>query len=459
MMPLIAVWSLLAQPAPAPEPDAAAAEEEEEVDEYVTKDELKAVEQKLERLQAQLKGLETKQTWASRFAVHFSGYLDFGFFWVQGDGSGVRPDTHHVAAPELEGQLLGSWVLVGDPLATTINSRGDVADVGGSRAIRYDPVHAGGRPSFLDNTLNLGLQVSLGESLSVQALIDFLPRDRDIANAASVLSLFDLKLAFARYELDLGYAAHLTFEAGKIDSLLGIEYRTQESPQRLTVTPSVVCRYTCGRPMGVRALGRFFDRRFEVSLALTNGSHQIDAFPFSDQIDANRWKTVAGRVGLRLPFARAFELNVSGAIGPQDRQPDDGVLQWHAGAAGLLDIGDFTFVAEVVQGRANGKADTSGAFVLQCGVAQCLEYRAAYGLVGWKATTFLNPYVRVDFRSARHRSGDDFAYVSDTWRATLGVRADIGEHVILKMEYTFNQELGPLSFPDDVLTSSLVVRY
>jgi hypothetical protein len=69
------------------------------------------------------------------------------------------------------------------------------------------------------------------------------------------------------------------------------------------------------------------------------------------------------------------------------------------------------------------------------------------------------PYVRFDFRSARHRQGDDFAYISDVARLTVGLNVALGSHVIVKAEYTFNEELGPIHFPDDVFTSSLVVKY
>ena len=45
-------------------------------------------------------------------------------------------------------------------------------------------------------------------------------------------------------------------------------------------------------------------------------------------------------------------------------------------------------------------------------------------------------------------------------RATVGVRAEIGDAVILKAEYTYNHELGNIpQFPDDVLTTSLVVKF
>jgi hypothetical protein len=135
------------------------------------------------------------------------------------------------------------------------------------------------------------------------------------------------------------------------------------------------------------------------------------------------------------------------------------VLQWHAGVAGQIEVGDFYFVAEAVTGAASGKSDVQGGVTVPCGQAACLTYRSAYGLIAWRPIDLIMPYVRVDFRSARHRNGDEFAYISDVMRATAGVNASFGSHVTLKVEYTFNEELGPIHFPDDVFTSSLVVKY
>ncbi len=423
----------------------------------VTQEQFDELQETVEQMRTELNAVKKRQEWTSRFALRFTGYLDFGFFWVQGNGSGVRPDYDRSAAPQLAGQIPSSWVLRGDPLSTTINSRGDVADVGDSRAIRSDPIHAGGRPSFIVNALNFGFVASFDDTLSLVTSVDFLPRDHDPSEQIAFSDLIDIKLAFLRYELRASFVYFL-IDAGKVDSVLGIEYRTQDSADRIMVTPSLVCRYTCGRPLGLRAIGQFFDRHFEVALAVTNGTSQVDNFSFDDQIDSNRFKTVSGRLAYRNPVFKGLELNVSGAIGPQDRQTDDSVLQWHLGVAGQLEVGDFLVVAEAVTGAAQGKSDTEDA-VNTCSVASCLSYRAAYGLVASRATSFLRPYVRVDFRSARHRSGDDFAYVSDVLRATGGLNFTLGAHVNVKLEYTFNNELGQPQFPDDVFTSSLVVKY
>jgi hypothetical protein len=403
----------------------------------------------IDELKAKVENLEAQNSWVNRVTLKFSGYLDFGFFWVQGNGSGVRKDFG--GALGYRGQLLDTWVLSGDPLSTAVNARGDVADVGDSRAIRADPVHAGAHPSFMVNSLSFGLFVTFTDSLTLTASIDFLPRDRDLSDPHAIGDLFDVKLAYLRYELQTGFMT-LAIEVGKINSLLGVEYRTQDAPQRITVTPSIICRYTCGRPLGIRANAEFFDGTLEVGLAVTNGTHQVDYFTFFNQTDSNNFKTVAGKVAVHLPVGRDLELNATGAVGPQDRQSDDGMPQWHYGFAGLLDIGDFTAAAEFVNGKATGKG--------ACTDAPCLTYHGAYGLVAWRATLIFQPYVRVDWRSARHFQAGQFAYVSDVLRATFGVRAEFGRYVIVKAEYTLNNELGLASqFPDDVFTTSLVVRY
>ena len=366
------------------------------------------LKEQLAQTQARLTAIEKKQGWLAKLSARFSGYLDLGFFVVQGNGSGVRKDIGHGAAPKFGDSVLGSWVLYGDPLATAINSRGEPADIGDSRAIRFDAIHAGGNPSFIVNALNVGIFATLYDGVTLTASLDFVPRDRDITDPRGLFlgDFFDLKLAFLRYEVQLR-KVWLSFYAGKFDSILGAEYRTQESPNRIGITPSLICRYTCGKPVGLKAKLGLFERRFELWLAITNGSHQTDLFPFSNETDFNSFKTFAGRLQYRIPFGNeGLELSASGSIGAQDRQSDDNVLQWHYGFAADLQIDDFVATAEFVTGRALGKADTSGPVPLDCGVAACLFYRGAYGQFGWRVTNFLMPYVRVDWRSATHRLGN-----------------------------------------------------
>jgi hypothetical protein len=417
-------------------------------------------------LQAKADAADTRLTWLERLSVKFFGTLDLGFFSVEGDGSGVRPDYGGQIA--WARPLLRSWVLVGDPLSTTINSRGDVADTGASRAIQYNPIHALGHPGFLLNAFSLGLRASYDDAWVLNVLVDFLPRDRDVSRPGAGLGdFFDLKLAYLRYQLDTRGVTWLFF-AGKIDSLLGVEYRAQEAADRLTVTPSLICRYTCGRPVGLKVHARLLEEALELSLALTNGSSQVEFFPFSNELDFNLGKTLSGRVLVRLPVADGLELSVSGSFGTQDRQRDDTVLQGHVGGAAVFSWGDLRVTGEFVTGRANGVPGLTGT---QCGFGElpavvvasetpCLEYRGAYGLVSYRFLGKVRPYLRVDWRQARMRKAQDYAYDSNGLRITPGVRVDLGPNLVLKAEYSFNRELPPFTdFHDDVFTSSLLVVF
>ena len=98
-------------------------------------------------------------------------------------------------------------------------------------------------------------------------------------------------------DLSLGYlevrpSPAFAFSAGKFDSVVGREYRFLESDLRTTVTPSLLCRYVCGHPIGVK--GRFVlpDDRLTASVAVTNGSHFQETFPFSDETDSNHLQEV-----------------------------------------------------------------------------------------------------------------------------------------------------------------------
>lgn len=409
------------------------------------------LEEQLARTKASVEAVELKQSWAEKLSVHLSGYLDVGFFAVQGNGSGVRKDLGRTA-PQFD-DILSSWVLVGDPLATAINSRGDPADLGDSRALPFDPIHSEGRPTFLVNALNLGFRGEVGDELFVTALVDFLPRDRAITNTF-LGDFFDLKLAYLQWRRELGFGT-LSLYAGKVDPVQGIEYRQQEAPDRLTVTPSLLCRYTCGRQVGLKARATFFEQLLELSLAVTNGSSVVELFPFSNESDFNRLKTVSGRVAVRLPVALGLELSISGALGPQDRQPDDGVAQWHVGGAARFAWRGLMAQAELVTGRAAGKSLAD----VPCGAAACLRYTGAYGLAGYTLARTWTPYLRVDWRSATMRSARDYAYVSDTLRATLGLRYEPLLRVQVKAEYTLSRELAGFEFPSDVFTTSVVVKF
>jgi hypothetical protein len=433
---LLATRALAQAPAPAPD--------------------LRPLQDEQQRQSERLDALE------SHLSGRLTGYLDFGFFAVQGDGSGIRPDTGHKYFPEYAGPMgvPDTWVFLGDPLSTAVNARGEPADTGPSRAIAFDAVDSRGKPSFIVNALNVALFAGLGPDLTVNGLVDFVPRSRNISvkNDSGVGDFLDVKLAYAEYVLPLE-RADVRLYAGKIDSTVGIEYRSQESPDRIGVTPSLICRYTCGRPLGLKVRARLPEDLVAVAVSVTNGSHFVETFPFHDEIDSNQGKTVAGRLSFRLPVGElgAVEVGGSGAYGAQDQQERGGVRQWHLGADLHAELRHLDVRAEYVQGRAPGASDDSG---VDCSAAPCLKYKGAYGQLALRVSNAFVPYARVDWRDARHRDGASYVYESQLMRTTGGLRLELGTSAIVKAEYTWNRELGPLpQIPDDVFTSALVIKY
>jgi Putative beta-barrel porin-2, OmpL-like. bbp2 len=400
--------------------------------------------------------LEHKVAGAQLLSARFSGYLDVGLFATTGNGAGTRSDIGNVYFPRYAGIVPGSWVFMGDPLSTAVNSRGDPADTGESRAVTFNPIASRGKSSFIVNALNLGLVVGVGDTGSLISSIDFVPRDRDVSNPMGLFvgDYLDVKLAYAEWRPELDHVS-LALQAGKLDSVLGREYRALEAPDRTGVTPSLICRYTCGRPLGVKARAKLLADALIVNVAITNGSYVTEGFPFSSETDTNQVKTVAGRLSYLV--ARRLDLGVSGAWGAQDLQSDDGVSQWHVGGDLHWAWHDLELTAELVHGRANGQTSELGP---RCDLAPCIRYTGAYGLASYRLTNVLEPYARVDWRDALHQSGASFVYISQLVRFTVGVRAELGAHVIVKAEATLDRELGGIpQFPNDVVTSSLVIKY
>lgn len=418
----------------------------------------------IEELREQLEFLEQQQKPLLPLAGKFTGYLDFGLFATTGDGSGIRRelDFGDPIFPEFDGITTPGWVFLGDPLSTAVNSRGEPADTGVSRQLSFDSVNSQGHTSFIVNALHLGVFAAIGESLQVNAAVDFVPRSRNPSDPDGLFlgDYLDVKLAYAEYRLPIE-AVPVSVFAGKFDSVLGIEYRSQESPDRLTVTPSLICRYTCGHPLGIKLRATLLDESLNAVASVTNGSHFWEGFNFAEEIASNNLPTFAGRLGYRVDIGSGIEIGASGAWGAQDAQPNTDVRQWHVGADLHAEIADAELSAEYVRGRAKGQPDSLDfTGVNDCTEAPCLKYQGAYGLFGYRVTNNVIPYVRVDWRDALHRDGVSFVYISKLVRATPGVRLEIGAHVIIKAEYTVNTEVGRIpEFPNDVFTTSLVIKY
>jgi hypothetical protein len=369
-------------------------------------------------------------------------FVDVGAFAVGGDGSGIRSDVGHIYYPQFACVIPGQWVFMGDPLSTAINSLGEPADTSDSREIKQDTVHSGGHPSLMVNSLGLAIRKDVGHDLEVWGLAELLPRPGG--------DQLDVELAYISYRPT---GMDLEISAGKVNSVLGIEYRSQDAPRRVGVTPSLICRYTCGRTPGVEA--RWNQGHLSLSGSLTNGEFFDKRFEPNTLLHANALPTAAAHLQYSLDDEGKVEVGISGAVGPQTNQPDLDVAQWHYGLdLRISDWTGFDVYAEYVQGLEQGKTISP----TPCDAAPCLRYKGAYVLVDRRVNQHFIPYVRLDWRDALHESGVAFVYESHVARATLGAHFELTSRILAKIEYTYNRELDHIpQFPDDILTTSLVV--
>ena len=445
------------QPKPQPQPPASDPELNRRLE--AAEAENRALREELEILREDQAATDQRVDSLLPIAARLGGYIDVGFFAVGGDGSGIRQDFGNVYFPEFAGKVPGAWVYMGDPLSTAINSRGDPAETADSRAIVFDPIDSRGQSSFILNALHVRFFTGIGSSLLVSSAFDLVPRSRDISDPDGHFAgdYLDLKLANVEYRPPID-AVNLSLWAGKFDSVLGREYRIQEADDRITVTPSLLCRYVCGHPIGLKArVGVGTDDPLTFTASVTNGSHFQETFPFADETDSNQFKTLAGRVSLRFP-GLPVELGGSGAWGTQDQQASQDQRQWHLGADLFVSYRDLQLTGEYVQGKAEGKTDADS--MAECDLVPCLYYKAAYGLVSYRLTNEFIPYARVDWRNADHHGGASFTYLSRLVRGTGGLRVELVTHVIVKAEYTLNREIGGIpQFRNDVFASALVVKY
>ncbi len=387
------------------------------------------------------------------FPVTFGGYVDVGFFVPFGTGVGVQQDFGNVAFPQYAGKF--GWVFYGDLLAPTVNSRGEAADLGDlPGAKRFDSVHSRGAPGFIVNEINLRAQGSVGSSVLILASVNLMPR------TGSDFALGDF------FEVDLAQLEWMptsdrrtSIFVGKMESLMGVEYRQRKATNRFGITPSLLARYTTGTPLGVKVRSKFFKGDFlTVALAFTNGSSTTEQFHFYDEVDSNAGKTVSGRVSLK-PFGLLdsgvlgeLEVGVSAMWGPQDRALDSLGAMWFVGVDLLWHKGRVDVEAQWLRGMAPGKAQDQ-VYGLQLN-------QGAYLTVTWRITSLVGVLVRGELRDAFVFLGDERAYLTKSYRVTAGARLTFNEHVALKAEYLFNGEYGGVpQVANDVLTSSLVLTY
>lgn len=443
---------LLASPALAQSPPAQVAPDEEvdtseeEVTEEVVDFDAKSaeLESKISELETRLETSENSKK--SRFPFKIGGYGDLGFFATQGDGSGLRRDVAHQMFPEHSD--IG-WVFYGDLLAPQVNSRGDVADMGEVPGVqRPDPINSEGTPTFLVNELNLNVNAGLGSRALFTSSVNFIPRTGEEFEFGDA---FDVDLA--QLEWMPTADGKTSIFVGKVDSVVGIEYKTRKAPQRFGITPSLIARYTTGTAVGLKARTKLFDDKVIIAAAVTNGAFTTEQFHFLTETDANTFKTVSGRAALRLPIGSGtLELGPSGSWGTQDGARDGNKKMWFAGVDLELALTRFNLRAQFLRGKAPGDEVT---------MAYSLDLKNG-GFA--EADIILTPTIgilgRAEFRDALVQQGMERLYITKNWRATAGLRLIFSPNAIVKAEYSHNGEYGGTpSIPDDVVTTSAVMAF
>jgi hypothetical protein len=388
----------------------------------------------------------------------WNGYVDFGFFVPYGNGGvGWIRDAGNVQFPQYAGY---SWTFLGDILATAVNTRGEVADLGDAPGLttpRFDSVNSDGAPGFIVNEVNLRPKFALTDRAILRSSINFTPRTgSDFALGDYV----DVDLAEVEYVLTRD--GKTSIFAGKMMPVFGIEYKDRKSDQRFGVTPSLVARYTTGSQLGLKIRSKLLNDWLIVAAAVTNNSSVIEAFHFASEIDKNWGKTLNGRLAVSIPigdfvsFLRGdrLELGLSGEWGPQDRATNNDGKIWFAGADLQYLSTNFALKAQVLEGKAPGMPDAvDGVWGLDLKPSGYVE-------ANWQALARFGFLLRAGLRDALVTLGTERIYVTKEMRFTGGVRVVLTPTVVLKAEYLYNREFGGIQqFKDDIFTSSLVLAF
>lgn len=398
---------------------------------------------KVHELEDKLAAMQTRKP---QFPIKITGYGDIGLFATQGDGTGFRRDEGHEMFPSRSDF---GWVFYGDLLATQINSRGDVADLGQAPGVdRFDSVHSGGHLTFLVNELNLTVNAGLGPSALFSSSVNFTPRTGTDFRLGDSFDVDLVQLEWMPTE-----DGHTSIFVGKVDSVLGVEYKTRKAPQRFGITPSLIARYTSGTAVGIKARTLLANEHVVLAAALTNGSFGTEQFHFFQETDSNNFKTVSGRAAIRLPVGSGtLELGPSGQWGTQDGIQDGGGKMWFAGVDAELATPRLDLKAQWLKGKAPGD-EVAMVYSLNLRRGGYLEANAI-------VTPILGVLARAEFRDAEVQQGLERLYITKNWRATAGLRLIFSPNAIVKAEYSHNGEYGGTpSIPDDVITTSAVMAF
>jgi len=396
---------------------------------------------------------------AARFTLRWSGAVDIGFFIPTGTGVGWIQDEGPEHAFPADAYRY-AWVFLGDIYSTAVNSRGEPADLGNAPGVvRTDSIASNGAASFLVNEVNVTGTAGLGDSAIGTFSANLVPRSGfDFSRGDS------LEVDLAQVEWLPTDAQKTSIYVGKMESVVGIEYRERKAAQRFGITPSLIARYTTGTPVGLKVIHKIGDaRQLVIAAAVTNGSSVVEPFHFSDEIDSNQGKTASGRVSGRFRSDDVeLEVGASGSYGAQDRALDSRHPLWFAGLDLLAHVGRLDVKAQWLTGR--GKGETDRMYDERHRPYGLNLRHGAYVEVDLMVTPWLGLLGRGELRDARvwlgnpdAPEGADRLYITKSWRATGGVRVVFSAHAILKAEYLHNGEYGGVpSIDNDIFTSSFL---
>ena len=385
---------------------------------------------------------------ARRSVVSWGGYVDFGFFIPSGNGAGYVQDYGHARFPGAPYNGY-SWVFLGDILAPAVNSRGEVADLGDAPGVdRYDSINSRGAAGFVVNEVNLRLRATPASNAIITASVNVTPRTGSNFSLGDVLDMDLAQLEWIPTE-----SGATSIFVGKIESVLGIEYRDRKADHRFGITPSLIARYTTGTALGLKVRSKLGQGDWLIlAAALTNGSNTTEQFHFYDETDSNSGKTGSARVAVRLPLPFPVEIGASGSYGAQDRTTSNRHPMWFFGPDLIAELGPVDVKAAWLKGKAAGDP-TQDVYQLDLKGGGYLEADAVL-------TPTIGILGRIEYRDAFVALGSDRAYITKSWRATAGVRLVLASWAIAKAEYLHNGEYDGLpSVRNDVFTSSLVLSY
>ncbi len=424
------------------------------------------LERELEELRTRLRELDAARAEQAVSPLSINGYLDLGFFAPNGNGGAgwIRDDANE----RLPQYSQYAWTFLGDILATTINTRGDVADLGNERApnevapdiLRYDAVDSDGAPGFIANELNLRLGYQLAERALLRTSVNFAPR-----SAREEFALGDtVDVDLAELEYLLTADGKTSFFVGKTLPVFGIEYKERKSDQRFGITPSLLHRYTSGPQLGAKVRSKLLSDWVILAASVTNNSSTTEQFHFYNEIDRNSGKTLNGRAAVSVPLGsligflegERLEVGVSGEWGPQDRATDnDGKTKFWGVDVQYLGA-NVVLKAQGMRGESAGSRSER---------VWGLELKNS-GYV--EANVLVFPWLGVLGRAEARDAlvtlaqGDRLlrAYVTKSIRYTGGLRVIFNPRVVLKAEYLHNREFGDVpNFKNDIFTSSLVLSF